>query len=216
MKKLIFIVSLFASFGLNAQSTLGLGTSFGLGTTQLNGDGIKNASSNLAWHVGANAQYQLGTYFAINSGAILQKKGGKNEGVERAGTIPQDYKYSESFNLIDVQVPIHLQVHLPLGKMKVLAYGGPDLNFNVLGLESRTYENNSYNDNNGYQNTAMTNLEVFNFGISYGLGLSAETSAGDEYFLKFGMSTGLNSVGKINNQEAKHQIAQVSLGYIFK
>ena len=176
----LIICMIFGSFSmLTAQNTLGLGASLSLGTSQLNGDGIQNPQNKLSWSLGGQAQYNLGKYFAVNSGVLLQNKGGKATGSESSGIIPKKYNYEETYNLYDAQVPIHLQVHLPLGNLKLLAFIGPDLNFNILGSENRVYEDDNYNEQNGYKNSAMSNLQVFNLGLTYGVGLSAATSAGD-------------------------------------
>ena len=74
----LIICMIFGSFSmLTAQNTLGLGASLSLGTSQLNGDGIQNPQNKLSWSLGGQAQYNLGKYFAVNSGVLLQNKGGK-------------------------------------------------------------------------------------------------------------------------------------------
>jgi hypothetical protein len=195
---------------------LGLGASLSIGTSQLNGDGIANAKNKLSWSLGGQAQYNLGKYFALNSGIIFQNKGGKAKGTETAGIIQKKYEFEETYNLYDAQVPLHLQANIPLGNLKLLVFAGPDLNFNLMGLESRVYEDDGYNEQNGFENAAMSNLEVFNLGLTYGVGLSASTSAGDEYFLRVGITNGMQPIGLLNANDAKANLGQITLGYIFR
>ena len=200
------------------QKKFRLGITAGLGSSYITTKVSSHSIGKFAWNFGGIAQYAFNPNFSLNSGVIVQNKGGKHSGWEHVGPPFQSYVYLEKYNMLDIAVPLHAQLNVwRLNNFYNLSiHAGPDFHFNMIGVESRKFEDASYGANGDYKNAGMSNLEAFSLGASYGLTFNRNNPNGSRSFLKFGMNHSLTSIGLIDASEASHHILQLSFGYLFK
>lgn len=194
------------------------GARFGIGESNLNIEGITTEKGKLALSGGAATSYQFGEIFGITADFLFTSKGATAEGTTQEETLfgTQTYKYTDKYNLFYAELPITGKLSIPIGDDFFLkAYSGPSMNFNLLALESRIYDNTDYHQDNGYFDREMKDLETIEYALIYGVGVDIISKDDRIFFLDVRSSGALTPVGNINGRSAKSNYFLISAGYMF-
>lgn len=193
------------------------GTRLGLGESTIDGGGISNPSGKLMWQAGGSAVYQFSNNIGLGADFLLSGKGVKGSGeVEEGGlTGSTTYSFNEKVSLLSGDVPIYAKASLGFGNIYIKVFGGPSINFNFGGLYSREYDDANYNDNNGFNNVEMKNLETIETSLMYGLGIDVRSNDGRLFFLDLRLANSMNSIGTLNGSEMNLNYLCLNAGYLF-
>ncbi len=194
------------------------GTRLALGESNLESKGIDNSQSKLFWQLGAASAFQLTNNIGITADFLLTGKGAKGNGsVENGGiTGPSEYTYDEDISLINGEVPLALKLSYPVGGLYLKAYAGPSINFNFVGTHSRTYDNEGYNNNNGFNNSKIKTLETMSTSFVYGAGVDVKAGNNRLFFLDVRLSQSMADIGTINGEGIQSSFVALTAGYMFK
>lgn len=212
---LIFICALTLT-GLAQDKGFYYGTRFTLGETSLSGGNLQNPTGKLLWQVGAASAYQFTPNIGLTADFLITGKGTKGTGSETTGgVIPQTYDYNEKINLLNGEVPIAAKLSFGIGNLYLKAYAGPSVNFNFGGFHTLTYDDNAYNDNNGFTNKEITTLETMSTSLVYGAGIDVKSGDGRLFFLDLRLSSSFEPIGTINGADIESKFVGLSAGYLF-
>lgn len=193
------------------------GTRFGLGESELSGGNLENPNGKLMWQVGATSVYQFSNNIGISADFLLSGKGSKNSGVTKETIITgsTDYPYTEKISLLTGDVPILGKLSFGVQNLFIKAFAGPSINFAFGGLYSREYENSNYNENNGFTNQDMNNLETMSTSLVYGIGVDVKSTDGRLFFLDLRLSNAMGSIGSLNGESLEGKYLALNVGYLF-
>ena len=94
-------------------------------------------------------------------------------------------------------------------------FGGPSINFKVLGTEERLFEDDNFNDRNGYSNRSLEDLETVDYSYFYSLGVKIIGNDDRSYLLDFRLNQALGAAVEINNTEVENSYFLISAGCLF-
>jgi hypothetical protein len=220
MKKILmfaFLLSLAAS-SLAQDKGFYYGTRVSLGESDLKGGQLDNTTGKLFWQVGGATAYQFHKNIGVTADFLLSGKGTKNtDEVTTSGGIfgTNTYSYDEKISLLTGDVPIALKLSLKVEKMYFKIYGGPSVNFQFVGFHTKEYDDENYNDRNGFDNTELEDLETMNLGWVYGAGVDVEAGDGRLFFLDFRLGNSPRAIATINGKGVRNTYLGLSAGYLF-
>ena len=195
------------------------GTRIGLGESQLKFSGISGVSNKLALSIGIASGYQFNDIIGVSADFLFTSKGGKREGIHTTtGTLgmKQEYVYDDKYRLFYAELPLALTLRVPLKENFYLrGFAGPSINFKILGTESRAYENENFDEKNGYFNRDLEDLETIDYAYFYGLGVEIIASDDRSYFLDFRLNEPISTAGQINNIEVENKYFLISASCMF-
>lgn len=215
MKKHIMLLLLTAAFATKASAQdhqLVLGSRVGIGVSQ-----FSSSSDRVLWFgAGGTGDYPLGRHLGIMGEAWVQKGGAKYQGTETVSGVfgTRNYAYQENFSIITAQIPLMPRISLGGDGLRLNIFAGPAINFNLLGASSRTYDDESYNNDNGYEGKQVESLELLHFSGLAGLGFSIPAGGGT-YFVDFRYGFGLTPTLKTNNQDQQINYFAITGGLAF-
>jgi hypothetical protein len=193
------------------------GTRVSLGESDMTGGELNNTTGKLFWQVGGASAYQFHENIGITADFLLSGKGTKNtDEVKTSGGIfgNNTYPYAEKISLLTGDVPIALKLSLRIQKMYLKVYGGPSINFQFAGFHTREYDDENYNDKNGFNNSELE-LETMNLGWMYGAGVDVDAGDGRLFFLDFRLGNSPNDITTINGKGVRNSYMGLSAGYLF-
>lgn len=194
----------------------GYGTILGIGQANVNSDGLPQNSSKISFTGGVTSCYKFNNLFGLTLDITAVSKGAKNSGTEKGGGVfSGDQKYNENFTFVDLDIPLMAKFCIGSEKININLLGGVSMNFNLLATGSRTYENSSYNDNNGYSGRQLSGINTTNLGYTAGLGITAMATPDNFYFIHLRTNGPLNEFGSIAGHKAYHQNFNITFGYLF-
>jgi hypothetical protein len=219
MKRLLSVLS-FAFFAACAfaQDVQGfhIGGRFGLGESSLSGTGL-NVRPKLAISGGIATNYQFTNIVGLNADFLLTSTGARASGSTRTSTLfgaEKSYTYQEKYDLVNIEVPLSLQAGYWFGDFMLKAFAGPAMNFNLMALHTRAYDDPAYQSND-YQGQRLDNMNNVSYYMMYGIGAGALSKNGQVFFLDLRFNNGISPVGTINNAGAYTNYYTVGAGYIF-
>lgn len=213
------VLLFFIPFGYAQEKGFRYGGRIGLGEGIIHLNGETTESSKLALSIGGTSVYQFNRFLGLSADFILTSKGGKSMGITQGFDFfgaSREYKYQENFNIFSGEIPLMFKFNIPLGEdISIRSYIGPSMQFQFLGLQSRTYEDPNFNSENGYIDQKISSLETVEYGMIYGAGLEVKALDSRVFFLDFRMNKSISTLGMINDEKAKSSYYMVSVGYLF-
>lgn len=204
---------------IKAQSTgFHYGARFGLGESKVNLENTSATNGKLALSLGAATTYRFNDYLGLNADFLFTSKGGTMNGAvtESVLGVQRTYTYEDRFNLFYAELPVTGQLRLPLSDDFALkAFVGPSVNFKLLALQSRQYDDDDYDRNNGYSDREMDRVETMEYTLVYGAGIEVQGQDSRTFFIDFRRNDALDGIGFINNQRALSKYFLISAGYLF-
>lgn len=216
-KRIILIFVLINFFAINigkAQDNgFAYGTILGIGQTQVRCDGLSNSAAKVGFTAGFASAYKFNRFFGLTLDITGNTKGFKTNGSEY--TFPsQEHKYTENYTFVDVDVPVMAKLYLGSDRLNVNLMAGLSMNFNVLAVSTRTFDESGYNNDNGYSGKSVSGIDPVNTAYTAGVGLTAR-AAENYYFIHLRTVGPLSAFGKINNNSAYHSGFNITFGYLF-
>lgn len=222
MLKRTSLLLLTLSFCLSsyAQGTFNYGAYFSIGTSGLNpGNSNITYDSKLYIGGGATASYMFNSIIGLEVDAGIGISNATSTGSEFVGknVFNQDVfeDFNDSYTFGYIKIPTLVKISLGNESFKFNISAGPSSNFNVLALQSREYEDQNYEDDNGYSQQTISNAETFIPSAVGGIGLQAKSNDSNWYFINFRYETSLSNVAKIDDSEPNLTSYSISLGYLF-
>lgn len=219
MNRVLFLVILFSLSSFNSFSQtekFRYGARFALGESNISGPDLGEEHGKLALSVGLASVYQFTTFFGMEADVFFVSKGTRitYEQVIVQNDTSGTFQYEETYNLHSVQVPIMPKLSFGFENFFVKFFGGPGLNFNVLGTISREYEDNGIAEENNFDAKKIYKIIFLNFSAIAGAGFDVETPEGI-FSIDFRQNVPLGPFGKINGKEAENIYFTIGLGYLF-
>jgi hypothetical protein len=202
----------------NTEDNFHIGGRIGLGESKIKSDGLKDATGRIAVSGGLSANYEFNRVFALNADLLLTSVGARTEGASTERDIlgkEYEYRYIDRIDLLFAEVPLTAQFTARVKNFFARAYVGPSANFKLIAIESRTYDDEEYNEDNGYLSRDISNMSVSNYSMIYGFGIGALDRNKKTYFLDFRISNGMSPIGKIYNATSRLNYYMISGGYYF-
>jgi len=195
------------------------GTRIGLGESQLNFTNISGESNKLALSIGITSAYQFNKILGVSADFLFTSKGGKRDGIETTSNslgFNQEYEFEDKYRLFYAELPLALTLRVPLkDNFYLRGFAGPSINFKLFATESRLYEDESFNEKNGYSNRSIEALETVDYSYFYGIGVEIIGSDERSYLLDFRLSEPLGSAGEIGNVQVENSYFLISAGCLF-
>lgn len=220
MKRISYIICLVLTAYVAGAQVKGfyVGGRLGLGESMLQCGGIANPVPKLAVSGGIATSYYFTKNFALNADFLLT-----SGGVHAQGTTTEkgllgsgvSYGYKEKYDLVNAEVPVTGQLAIWFGDIFLRGYMGPAMNFKLLAVQTRTYENADYNDSHGFINKQLDQTNNIFYSMIYGIGIGAKTKNDKLFFLDLRTSRALTSLGTINSTTAFSNYYCISVGYEF-
>lgn len=186
------------------------GFKFGMGAGTLS---IPNTPAEVGRPVletGFASSFQFTRMIGISADALLGLHGGYVDEREVGRT------YQDRFHLYQAQVPIALKFSIPLNESYFLRlYGGPSINFNLASREERRYINTALDEERGYHNRPMDDMEPMNYSMVFGAGVEYITKGNKILFFDAKGNEGLTPVGRIYGVDAKMSSYMLTVGLLF-
>jgi hypothetical protein len=219
-KGLITVFLLACSILMRAQiSGFHIGGRLGLGESMMSGAALQNAKPKLAVTGGIASNYQFNKWFGINADFLLSSLGVRASGSTRDKSIigtDDYYSYNERYNLVNAEVPLTAQVNIWLSEDFFLkGYAGPAVNFNLMALQTRQYDNDNYNNEHGYMNSRWDQVNNISWSGVYGVGLGVLSKDSRIFFIDLRLNNGISPIGSINGGNIYLRYYSLGAGYVF-
>jgi len=220
MKKLILIPFIVLCIQSISAQTPGFryGGHFGLGESGFNslGAGISQQGK-LNLYAGIAASEQFTNHFGLDADALFVSKGERLSGETTDTDVlgnTKTYTYNDNYHLFYAELPLLLKLSIGWNNFFLKGFAGPSINFNLMALQSRTYQDANYDANHGYLDARMNNINVMELAGVFGAGIDVQS--GENIFsLDFRISHAYDSFGKINNYNAYNNYFAVGFGYVY-
>jgi hypothetical protein len=214
MKKVFILLILIPVLGL-AQGEYKTGARIGIGQSTFTE--LDNAEGVIHLMGGFNSTYQFNEILGVSAELLINSIGTEYRGEqESGGIISSDEPYTGDLRFISLNIPIYPTLAFGSEQFKFTVHGGPSINFNLFGTESRDYDDNSVDDT---ERETLDDYETFNFSIVYGAGVRIKTTPGKYVFLDFRMNNSFTEVytttNNVDPQSATANYFSISTGYIF-
>lgn len=193
------------------------GTRFSLGESDLSGGNLASTTGKLFWQAGAASAYQFTENIGLTADFLISGKGTKNSGTHTSASVlgNTERKYDEKISLLTGDVPITLKLSANVEKLYFKAYAGPNINFQLAALHTIQYEDENYNEDNGFENADVSkNFETMTVGMLFGAGVDVKAGDGRIFFLDFRYSPS-STVGTWGSQDLNSNFIGLSTGYLF-
>ena len=216
---IILVITVFTNPVIAQEIGFNYGTRLAIGEATLSDAKLNDISSKLFVGGGIGSEYRFNNVFSVLGDFLITKKGGKGNGFTEGsssgifGGNNVKYTYEEEVDIIDVEIPIMLRLGYGTDDFSVGVFAGPGMNFNLVGVSSRTYDNDNFNEENGYTAKELDKKEITEFGLTYGAGISVTAANGNIFHLDIRKNNGLSDVGKINGAGVRTSYFTVSIAY---
>lgn len=192
-----------------------IGGRFGLGGSSLSGTGLA-VQPKMTVSGGLVSNYQFNNYIGLNANFFLTSAGARASGARREPGLLSDnyYTYQERFDLLNVELPVSAQASYWFRDFMVKAFAGPAMNFNLLAVHSRSYDDPNYKSND-YMFRRLDNMNIVSYNMMFGVGFGALSKSEQLFFLDLRINNGITPIGKINNANAYSYYYSVGAGYLF-
>lgn len=168
---LIALLALLASTAVQAQHLgYSAGTRLGMGVSRFSGEGTSEFQGIFHGQIGFANQYWLHRNIGLGADLMFSSRGDKHRGTHP--TITGNYEYTQRYNLYGVDVPVSFIFRYGVESFWFSAFVGYDIGFNVVGAESRIYDDDAIDDDFGYSYDDWNTYNVFNGGVFAGAGFS--------------------------------------------
>lgn len=214
---LLFIVV--CNYSVAQESGFNYGTRLAIGEATLSDVKLNDVSSKLFIGGGIGTEYRFNSVFSVLGDFLITKKGGKGKGVSTSsssgifGGSTVKYTYEEEVDILDVEIPIMLRLGYGTNDFSIGVFAGPGMNFNLVGVSSRVYDNDSFNESNGYTAKELEKKEITEFGLTYGAGISVTASNGNIFHLDIRKNNGISDIGKLSGAGIRTSYLAVSIAY---
>lgn len=195
-----------------------LGARFGLGEGKIKSDALKDTRGRLMVSGGIASSYRFNKLLSLNADFLLTSIGVKTSGYTRSSNIlgqQREYVYDDRFDFLLAELPVTAQLTARSGNFFMKGYAGPSVNFNLIAVETREYDDNNYNTEYGYRSRQLQDVNTVSYSVVYGIGLGAYDRENRIYFLDFRLSNGISPGLKIGGQNTYYNYYCVSAGYYF-
>jgi opacity protein-like surface antigen len=195
------------------------GTRLAIGEATLLEANLDDVSSKLFVGFGVGSEYRFNKVVSLMGDFLITKKGGVGQGFTTSsssgilGGQSVNYSYIEEVDILDLEIPIMLRLGYGTNDFTVGAFAGPGINFNLVGVSSRTYDNDNFNEDNGYSGQELAKKEITEYGLTYGAGISITAPKGNIFYLDIRKNIGLSDVGEINGKAIRTEYFAVSIAY---
>lgn len=217
--RVILVLALFTgySFIANAQfDGFKYGGRFGIGQARINEAELGDQRGKLALSGGITSTYYFSKTFGLQADFLFTSKGSRASGEEVVqgffGTTR--FQYEEIYRMFYLEVPVTARLAFGSENFLVKFYGGPSINFNLLGTQSRTYEDPDYNDDHGFTDREINGLELLEGAGVYGTGFEVAADEGI-FFLDIRNTIAFSSFGIINGRKAFNNYFVIGVGYLY-
>ncbi len=213
----ITLINLATVFAQNNQFYVG--SRFGIGESTLDFKDATRERSKLLIAGGISTAFQFNRFVGVTSDFMFVSKGGKYNGqIVAPDFFGQDrvYTYHDQYDIYSAEIPLALKLTFPVGNnFAFKAYGGPSFQFQLLGAETRNYDDPDFHNDNGYSHRKLNDLQTMETGLVYGLGFEVNSVQDQTFFLDFRLNQSLSNMGLIQSQEVKSSYYMLSIGYLF-
>lgn len=196
------------------EKVLKLGSRFTLGQSEIMGGDFENKQAGLLIGIGGSADYQFNKIFGLMGDAMLIKKGVALKGTS-SGPLIGNQAYTDKFHFYQAEFPIMAKLRIGSEKFAFRAFAGPSFAFNLMSLQSRIYENQNYNEDNGYENRTLQSINIMDKSLVGGLGIEIAGTGREMFFADLRSSQSLSPIGKIDDKDVFLRHFNVSLGCVF-
>lgn len=194
-----------------------VGGRYAMGVSNIDSDGLEDPSGRLSFNGGFTGLYHVSEQFKLGVDILGSWKGANDEGREYIGEDvfgePAYRDYKAKYKFIDLEVPIMASLHLLEGNFNISLSAGVATNFNLISLDSRAYENDNYNEDNGYENSKMNGIDPAHFSHILSCGFHVGEPGSQRFFFEVRNVGPLSSLGKVNNDAANHRRLELGIGY---
>jgi len=192
MKKL-FIMSVFilGAFATKAQVGVGIYGGVNLSNITYNNGSIEDASGSVAgYHFGMVLDLGLAKVLSIQTGLNLSQRGGRK--IYSTGNNVYEYAYKPTY----IDIPVLLNVKIPLGDFALHLAGGPYFSYGVAGSRDATFNSVTITQKIDWDDIKRTDM---------GLRLQARLMVGKALFVGAYYDQGLSNIAEdkdyaINNR----------------
>lgn len=192
------------------------GARFGIGRATINEAAIGDQTGKLALSGGITSAYYFNKTFGLQADFLFTSKGSRASGQEVVQGFfgSTTFNYEETYRMYYLEVPVTGRVAFGTDNFLVRFYGGPSLNFNLLGTQTRIYEDPDYNEDQGFYDRRIAGLELVEGAGVFGTGFEV---AGDEgiFFLDIRNVMAFTPFGRVNGQDAYNNYFVVGVGYLY-
>ncbi len=179
--------------GFYYQSRIGIGQS-----TFRPGD-VSDQSGKVSFNLGIGGVYQFNRIFGLTAEGLFVSKGTRVRGEEAALFPNPSRKYEDAYRLFYIEIPLMAKINIPLSsQMSVKVFGGPSMNFNLLGTYSRDYDQS---DNDDIHDRKVNGLNVIEQSLVYGAGIDILSGSSALYSIDVRMSNAISSFGDIYDEQ---------------
>lgn len=218
MKRFILILTVLSPFLALAQedSDFKYGVRFGIGQSEFKNSSLQNQQGKLSLSAGLTATYLFNEYVGLGVDALFVSKGSKNTAdttVKGALGGSTQYTYHEVYRLFYAEIPLLAKVRFGSGNFHFQLFAGPGINFNLLGTSSRSYDDAGFDEQNGYNDIQVNNLNVIESSFTYGAGVDIRTKDNRAFYLDIRKSTGLS--GFATSPVGRNDYFSIGVGYSY-
>jgi hypothetical protein len=219
MKYLVFLPAflLITHVGFAQSPGFRYGARIGIGQAKISGASIVNQTGRLAFNAGLTANYQFNNHVGLSADFLFTSKGSRASSSEtKSGFFNSTtYNYEEIYKLYYFEIPIMAKVSVGFSNFHPKIFVGPSINFNLLGTQTRTYEDPNYNTDHGFSDRKIPGLQLMEFSGVVGAGFDVEMANEKILFLDIRYNSALNSFGIINGRSAYNNYFTVGVGYLY-
>lgn len=195
-----------------------IGPRVGIGESIIHLEDQAGEKTRAAFTAGIATTYQFNRILGLSTDLMFNSKGGRADGfVVTDGFFGRDtYFYEDEYTIYSAEIPIALKVNIPMGDHSAIrVFAGPNLQFQLSGNETRTYEDADFQSDNGYRERKITGLSTLENAFQYGLGLELSPRDSQVFFFDLRANESISSLGTINGKKATSSFYMISLGYLF-
>ncbi len=212
---LIALASIFTTPLFSQNLGLKVGTRLSLGQSDFSENTV-SSTGRLCMGAGATANYQFTKWFGLATDVMLMKKGAMVKGQYQSNDVLNTkYNYSENYKFYQAELPLMAKLRIGSEHFGFKFFAGPCIAFNLISNSTRTYENENYNNNNGYVNRTLENVNVIEKSVVYGFGIETKSKRDEVFFLDFKNNNGISPIGKINGENIFTRYSVLSIGWMF-
>jgi hypothetical protein len=220
MKRIILTIAIISvgATALFAQSPgFKKGARFSLGEASFkdfNHDNI-TTDSKLLMSGGVSVSNQFTENFGLMADVLFTSKGAKGSGTTNVGAFGSEEKFDDTYRLFYAELPIMAKISVGADNFYIKGFAGPSINFNLLGTETRVFENGNVDNNEGYRDRQLNDLEVIEFSTVIGGGIDVVNSVGQAFFVDLRLSSPISSLGKIQGATPSNSYFSIGVGYLY-
>lgn len=220
MKKQILLLGIIAFFiqsDVFAQK-FHIGSRIGLGETSMLTDFYpEDPKGQIDFQAGGSALVMLNQNLGLSADLLFNYHTAKANGVDTVKGVVNDsyYSYANQFKFFNLQVPLQLRFTGGSNKLHPYATGGVAINFSLISLESKTYDNSSYNDDHGYSDMQFQDMNPISFQYVGAIGLLIDTEMEKSYFIELKYQGPFTDAGTLGNQPLSFRTISLGGGYYF-